>query len=497
MTTDVCLFHAQTSDGLPVDDWILDTGSSINLTCNYDALFKPQPIQGSAKSIQGTLRYTHFGTCKFTFPNADETKTPLILDLKVFYSPDATFNLFSPQCLYELNFHDHTVNYKDNILRISTGQDSYRMGLRTHFTADGSIRMFNMQNDNSPPDSLASSPPFNSMIELACALPDRLTASRLHALLGHQSFDRCMDLFHRLYPKKAFKPFNLKECPACCLNKPQTGSYGSVPTKHPEWPLQYLRMNLSGLIPCYDGDKQHISFQGYKCFILIKDEYSHYLWFYPLHDRQASTVIAAVYALLLHLQNMFPGNPVAEIVSDAGTEFTNKEFGSQLQSRGIHLTHTPPGESQLNGLIEREMRSIKNAGNTLLTAAGLPKAFWPQAYHHAVHLHNLMYRQRRYEYMPPPPPESTTNHFYPFLALYGATTSQWLEAHENFIRHHLEHLAIFGQSGLYLDPLDPRKLDKHQAANAAEPAIYLGAASVHFTSHIYVLLPWCDSDSII
>ena len=347
-----------------------------------------------------------------------------------------------------------------------------------------------MPNDNSLPDPLDTHPPHNYVIELACALPDALSATRLHALLGHQSFDRGLDLLHELYPKKAFPRFKLIDCDACRLNKVKTGPYKPITYKFTQRPLQCLRMDLSGLIPSWDGDtSNHLSFQSYKCFLLIKDEYSHYLWYKALRNKTASTVTDAILHLIFHLEHLFPGYPVVEIVSDAGTEFSNQNLRDALQARGIILTHTPPAESQINGLIEREMRSIKDNGNTYLTDAGLPKAFWPQAYHHAVYLHNFIFRQRRYEYMPPPPPDTTTQKFYPFLALYGADTPHWLETHRIFLRRHFEKLTIFGQGGVYVDPHEPRKIDKYAAANTGEPAIYLGEAAVHFTSHIYVLLP--------
>lgn len=89
------------------------------------------------------------------------------------------------------------------------------------------------------------------------------------------------------------------------------------------------------------------------------------------------------------------GNPVLKIVTDNGTEFMNKNLNSFLSQRGvIHETSVPYTPEQ-NGLVERDIGTIKRSAKTMLNNSGLQnadgeidKSLWPYAIHCAVYASN-------------------------------------------------------------------------------------------------------------
>jgi hypothetical protein len=74
--------------------------------------------------------------------------------------------------------------------------------------------------------------------------------------------------------------------------------------------------------------------------------------------------------------------------SNNATEYTESQFKHYLQDAGIIHQTTAPYSSVFNGMAERVLRTIQEAGLTQLHCAGLSIGFWPESFHTVVYAHN-------------------------------------------------------------------------------------------------------------
>lgn len=118
-------------------------------------------------------------------------------------------------------------------------------------------------------------------------------------------------------------------------------------------PLQYLFTDL-WISPV-------TSIDNYKYYLIIVDQFSRYIWFYPL--KLKSQVRETFIRFTNLVENRFQ-TKVGTLFSDNGGEFLAlRDF---LASKGItHLT-SPPQTPEHNGLAERRHRHIVETGLTLL-----------------------------------------------------------------------------------------------------------------------------------
>ena len=495
-----CSFQVVTRDGIfnSTSDWIIDQGAEANFTGNFANVIDPVPFKGKAEGYFGEGTITHVGKCRFVFQSIDPTKPPLDTLVPVYYAPNAPKNLLSPQVLYKAGFYLYFIHTDVCEYHISDGSNFYRLCTAIREDEQGRLLYLYRSTDRFPSDEPPQhvhnnlQPETAVMSANATMVKDPMSAAWIHALFGHQGFERCKDLLNTIYPGQSISKFKLIDCEACKVCKIATKPYHESTTTTATRRCERLRIDLSGRIPTSSACDIHISFDNYTCFLLVKDEYTHFLWFKPIRVKTAKNVTDALVELLAYLKNKFPGDRVCHIVSDCGSEFVNSYLEGYTKERGILFETVPPGESPSNGMIEREMRSVKESGDALLTAAGLHKGFWPEAYAHSTHLHNFMRRYRRKSYHPRAPPnaDGTTSesYFYPYLALYHVDTPEQRAWHDNSVRHHFANISIFGQSGQYKDPNEGRGMDS-SVSTRTEPAIYLGVASDHFSSYLTVFLP--------
>lgn len=481
------------------DDWVIDLGANSNCTGNFSLLIDPQPITGSAEGYFGHGSITHVGKCRFVFQNIEPGKPPLQLLVLVYYVPHAPKNLLSPQTLLQVGCHLHLNHTTHCDYNIAYGFNLYRLCTAISETHPGRLLYLyrpqdRISGDQSPPivhnNALLESVMMSANVAL---IRDPQYSLGVHALLGHHGFERWKDLINTLFPGQSISKFQNKDCEACKVCKTTRKPYPEATLSTVTRRCKRLRIVLSGRIPDAPGSNLYVSLEGYTCFLLVKDEYSHFLWFIPIRTKTAKNVKEALVDLITLLNNKFPGETVTHIVSDCGTEFVNSQLDSYAREHGILFETVPPGESQSNGLIEREMRTIKESGDAALTHAGLHKGFWPHAYAHATYLHNFMARYRRHSYHPPAPPHAhgsstSDSYLYPYLALYHVSTPEDREWHTAILRRHFASISNLGQSGIFKPPTGACGIAS-SVSTRAEPAIYMGAASNHFSSYLHIFLP--------
>ena len=139
------------------------------------------------------------------------------------------------------------------------------------------------------------------------------------------------------------------------------------------------------LVHCDVWTSPILSISGYKFYLVIVDDFTHYCWIFPL--RHKSEVHAHIVQFVTYAHTQF-SLPVRCFQADNGTEFINNAPAAFLASRGILLRTSCPYTSAQNGKAERMLRTLNNTVRTLLIHAAMPPSYWVEALSAAVFLLN-------------------------------------------------------------------------------------------------------------
>ncbi|KAJ0480735.1 putative RNA-directed DNA polymerase [Helianthus annuus] len=135
------------------------------------------------------------------------------------------------------------------------------------------------------------------------------------------------------------------------------------------------------------GPYKVTSYDGYKYFLTIVDDFSRAVWCYFMTSKsEVYENFKMFYELVL---TQFK-RKIKVIRSDNGTEFLNSLMDNLCKSKGIlHQTscsYTP----QQNGVVERKHRHLLNTARALMFQGGLPLRFWSDCVLTAVYLINRL-----------------------------------------------------------------------------------------------------------
>jgi len=196
-----------------------------------------------------------------------------------------------------------------------------------------------------------------------------------HRRLGHPG----LDVLSRVASAVPFcnKPANTT-CHACQLGR------------HVRLPFQSSSSRASNnfdLLHCDLWTSPIPSVSGYKYYLVVLDDCSHYLWTFPL--RLKSDTFATLTNFFSLVRTQF-GATVKAVQCDDGREFDNSSSHTFFLSKGMHLRMSCPHTSPQNGHAERMIRSINNVVRSLLFQASMPPAYWVEGLHTATHLLNIL-----------------------------------------------------------------------------------------------------------
>jgi hypothetical protein len=158
-----------------------------------------------------------------------------------------------------------------------------------------------------------------------------------------------------------------------------------------------------------------VSVSGYKYYLVILDDCTHYLWTFPL--KLKSDTFTTLSHFFAYVSTQF-GCTVKAIQCDNGREFDNSSTRTFPLMKGVLLRMSCPYTSPQNGKAERIICSINNVIHTLLFQANLPGRYWAEGLHTATYLLNRL-------------PTKTIQAACPHMALFGSPPSY-------------EHLRVFG-----------------------------------------------------
>ena len=125
------------------------------------------------------------------------------------------------------------------------------------------------------------------------------------------------------------------------------------------------------------------SCSGYKYYLIIMDDFSHYTWTFPLRAKSdAPGVLHRFFQFVLTQFRVF----IQCMQCDNGGEFLNSSLCSFLGAHCTSLRLLCPHTSPQNGKAERDIHSTNDIVRTLLSQAHMPPKFWVEGLHTSTYL---------------------------------------------------------------------------------------------------------------
>jgi hypothetical protein len=126
---------------------------------------------------------------------------------------------------------------------------------------------------------------------------------------------------------------------------------------------------------------------GSKYYLVIFDDFTHYLWTFPL--KLKSDTFNTLSNFFDYVSTQF-GRTIKAIQCDNDCEFDNSSTRIFLLSNGTQLRMSCPYTSPQNGKAERIIRPVNNAIRALVIQASLPGRYWAKGLHTVMYLLNRL-----------------------------------------------------------------------------------------------------------
>lgn len=195
-----------------------------------------------------------------------------------------------------------------------------------------------------------------------------------HERMGHQNKRHIKELIEREYGISV--KVDHDTCEGCMYGKAHRLKFGR--RERATTPGQLMHADVCGPIEIKSA-------QGYRYFVLFKDDFSRYRYVYFMKEK--SEVATKLEQMLNEIKTI--GHTVKELLSDNGLEFNNEAVKQILSKHGIRQRLVTPYTPQQNGSAERENRTIVEAARTMLHAhEGLPKVLWAEMVNTATYILN-------------------------------------------------------------------------------------------------------------
>jgi histone deacetylase 1/2 len=114
------------------------------------------------------------------------------------------------------------------------------------------------------------------------------------------------------------------------------------------------------------------SFTGYKYYLALLDDYTHFVWTYPLRHKSNDAQTIKNFHAYGRTQL---GRLILALQTDNGREFDNTTLRTFYSEHGIVLRLTCPYTSPQNGKVERILGTLNDGVRTLLLHADMPPTF--------------------------------------------------------------------------------------------------------------------------
>ncbi|KAJ9564021.1 hypothetical protein OSB04_009181 [Centaurea solstitialis] len=259
------------------------------------------------------------------------------------------------------------------------------------------------------------------------------------------------DVWHRRlgHPGAAIFQFLVSRKFIACSSRTSTLCHACQLGKHCRLPFSLSTTKTSRVFELIHSDlwtSPVTSLSGFKYYVLFLDDFSHFLWVFPL--RAKSEVFSVFKTFRAYVLNQFKTD-IQLFQCDNGREFNNQPFLDFFKTHDIKIRFSCPYTSPQNGKAERTIRTINNTLRTSLIQASLPPKFWVEALLSSVHTFNLL-------------PSTTIQYKTPFEVLFGFSPTY-------------SHLRVFG----CLCYPNTSPTSAHKLAPRYSACVYLGPSTDH------------------
>ncbi|KAK9078427.1 hypothetical protein SSX86_002484 [Deinandra increscens subsp. villosa] len=333
--------------------WYLDNGASNHMTGNLAAFANlNRSVNGSVKFGDGSkVQIKGKGTLLIQCKNSDQ----LMID-DVYYIPALKSNILS---LGQMSEKGYSMWIKDEFLKVYDELNQLVMKVQR-----STNRLYKVKINYAQPICLK-----------ACLEEEPWI---WHARLGHANFQVLNQMSSKgLVDGMPRLSHSKQMCEGCIVAKQVRKPFPNEATWRAKEPLELIHVDLCGPIsPKTKGGKSY--------FMLIVDDYSRYMWMYPLQSKDE-----AFYNFKNFKKKVEKEKFVIRIMrTDRGGEFMANDFMKFCKEAGIKRQTTAPYTPQHNGVVERKNRSVMEMARSLLKTMKVPDELWGEAVRHAVYLLN-------------------------------------------------------------------------------------------------------------
>jgi hypothetical protein len=376
-------FHTMTMVPPVVTDWVADSGASNHTTFNVDKLTSVQPplptdplsiVVGNGSSLPVTSVGNTALPGLFYFNN-------VLVTLNIIQNL-VSVRRFTTDNWCSMEFDPFGLSVKDLSTR----------NVLTRCNSSGPLYMMRL------PSRSALSP---------CAAPAAAlvaSVSTWHRRLGHPGVDALSKLSSdsSVICSRCSHDF----CQACQLGRHTHMPFVSSTSRAD---------NNFDLIYCDLWTSPVVSVSGYKYYLVILNDCSHFVWTFPL--RVKSDTFSILLKFFAFVSTQF-GRTIKVVQCDDDREFDNASSRAFFATHGVVLRMSCPYTSPQNGKAERTLRTINNMIRSLLFQASFPARYWVEELHTITYLLNRL-------------PSKMIHAPCPYVALHGVAPSY-------------EHLRVFG-----------------------------------------------------
>ncbi|GBL98972.1 Retrovirus-related Pol polyprotein from transposon TNT 1-94 [Araneus ventricosus] len=176
-----------------------------------------------------------------------------------------------------------------------------------------------------------------------------------------------------------FKPNDtLTDCKVCIQGKQTATPFSKEPRNRSSQLLSVIHSDLCGPMRVESIGKSFY-------FATFIDDCSRFVHVYFL--RSKDEVKSAFLEFKAYIENKL-NCKIKTLRTDQGLEYVGPNFDHYLVKNGIKRERTCAYTPQMNGIAERENRTLVNMARCLLLQSGLPMKFWAEAINCAVYIRN-------------------------------------------------------------------------------------------------------------
>jgi hypothetical protein len=340
-------FAAQGNLGM---DWIFYSGasshmsSSSNMLSNFSSMPFSSIILGNGSSIP------IYCTCQTSIPTP--TKSLLLRDVliaPVLIKTLISIQQFTRDNLVSIEFDPFGLSMKDYLTKVEIA----------HFNSFGALYTLQGAPVANPPTSMAAS------IDL------------WHHRLGHPHTATLSSMLSEFSINCTRDIHNPSFCPSC-----QQGKH----VRHPFYSSHTASTFPFELLHCDLWISSHSSISGFKYYLVVLNDFTHFVWTFPLCKKPN------VDTIFINFQRYVATHfflPIRFIQCDNAREFDNFQNPNVFLQHGILPRFSCPYTSPQNGKAECSLRSLNDIVRTLLIHSSMPPKFWAEALRTATYLLNI------------------------------------------------------------------------------------------------------------